>query len=713
MLTPVLRAQWGAGLKEKDYNVEGASYQIPDFAKDTPPLNILIQIIGSRGDVQPFIALGKQLKERYRHRVRVATHPTFKGFVEENGLEFFSLGGDPSELMAFMVKNPGLMPGVETLKSGEVSKRRKSMWEMLLGGWRACIEPGDGMSYQPAVGGGNSASIATPFVADAIIANPPSFGHIHCAERLGVPLHLMFTMPWSPTSAFPHPLANIQSSNAESNITNFLSYALVDMMTWQGLGDLVNRFREGTLGLEAVSTMWAPGMISRLKVPHTYCWSPTLIPKPADWPSRIKISGFYFLSLASSYSPPPELERFLNAGPPPVYIGFGSIVVEDPNALTRKILEAVAQVGCRALVSKGWGGVGAGELDIPENVMLLGNCPHDWLFPRCAAVVHHGGAGTTAAGIRCGKPTVICSFFGDQPFWGAMVAKAGAGPNFIPHKELTSQNLALAIQAALGREMQARAEAMGDSIKAETGVENGAMSFLSSVEEMGLARCDLLPDRVAVWKVRSGIRKLSALAASVLVEANLIEGGFGGLRLWRHKEWPVNSGPTDPVTGGAGAIVGTMGSIMMGVGDFPIEIFKAVTKDKGKGVEGQPSTPGSTPGSPMHDNTSVDSFATATSEKTGKSEKIRPGTPGTPGTPNSTTDKGKQKEGGGFKFDAEFVGNAMGATKGVRRIVGAGMRCKASRYLSLLHNITDISSTYGFHIGHLPRLPQCPSPIWR
>ena len=454
ILTPALRAQWGAGGKEKDYDVEGAKYQVPEFAKDTPPLNILIQIIGSRGDVQPFIALGKELKERYRHRVRVATHPTFKGFVQGNGLEFFSLGGDPSELMAFMVKNPGLIPGMESLKAGDVTKRRQGMWEMLLGGWRACIEPGDGMSYQPAIGGGNNVPQGQPFVADAIIANPPSFAHIHCAERLGIPLHLMFTMPWSPTSAFPHPLANIQSSNVEPNLTNFLSYALVDMMTWQGLGNLVNKFREGTLGLEPVSTMWVPGMISRLRVPHTYCWSRTLIRKPNHWPSQIKISGFYFLSLAFSYSPPPELERFLNAGPPPVYIGFGSIVVDDPNALTQKILDAVSYVGCRALVSKGWGGVGTSELDIPDNVMLLGNCPHDWLFPRYAAVVHHGGAGTTAAGIRWGKQTVICSFFGDQPFWGAMVAKAGAGPNYIPHEQLTSQNLAEAIQVVLGKEMQ-------------------------------------------------------------------------------------------------------------------------------------------------------------------------------------------------------------------------------------------------------------------
>ena len=155
-------------------------------------------------------------------------------------------------------------------------------------------------------------------------------------------------MPWSATASFPHPLANVQSTNADSAVTNYLSYALVDIMTWQGLGDLVNKFREKTLGLEAVSTMWAPGMIARLKVPHTYAWSPTLIPKPKDWGPELDISGFFFLSLGDQYTPPANLQTFLDVGPPPVYIGFGSIVVDDPNKLTNTILEAIKRSGCRA-----------------------------------------------------------------------------------------------------------------------------------------------------------------------------------------------------------------------------------------------------------------------------------------------------------------------------------------------------------------------------
>ncbi len=161
--------------------------------------------MGSRGDVQPFVALGKVLKETYSHRVRLATHPVFKDFVEDNGLEFFSIGGDPSELMAFMVKNPGLMPGFDTLRSGDVGKRRKGIAEMVKGCWRSCIEAGDGFGpeasdsvLEDAMSTDSGISMqynhfGKPFVADAIIANPPSFAHIHCAEKLGIPLHMMFT----------------------------------------------------------------------------------------------------------------------------------------------------------------------------------------------------------------------------------------------------------------------------------------------------------------------------------------------------------------------------------------------------------------------------------------------------------------------------------------------------------------------------------------
>jgi hypothetical protein len=137
--------------------------------------------------VQPFVALGIELQKNYGHRIRLATHGTFKKFVEENGLEFFEVGGDPAELMAFMVKNPGLIPGMKSLKAGDVGKRRKGMAEILEGCWKSCADADEAKMDE------NNPRCTKPFIANAIIANPPSFAHIHCAEKLGVPLHLMFT----------------------------------------------------------------------------------------------------------------------------------------------------------------------------------------------------------------------------------------------------------------------------------------------------------------------------------------------------------------------------------------------------------------------------------------------------------------------------------------------------------------------------------------
>lgn len=182
-------------------------------------LNIVIQVVGSRGDVQPFIALGNEL-QKYGHRVRLATHDVFGSMVQTAGLEFYPIGGDPAELMAYMVKNPGLIPSMKSLKEGDILKKRLMIEEMLHGCWKSCI------ADDPAT--------STPFVADAIIANPPSFAHVHCAQALGIPVHLMFTMPWSPTTAYPHPLANLKYSGTNLKFANSVSYGIVEWLTWQG-----------------------------------------------------------------------------------------------------------------------------------------------------------------------------------------------------------------------------------------------------------------------------------------------------------------------------------------------------------------------------------------------------------------------------------------------------------------------------------------------
>jgi UDP:flavonoid glycosyltransferase YjiC (YdhE family) len=546
-----------------------------------PPLNVVIQVVGSRGDVQPFVALGKVLKDTYGHRVRLATHPNFKGFVQENGLKFFSIGGDPSRLMAFMVKNPGLMPGFRSLLSGDVGQRRRDVAEYIQGCWRSCYKAGDGMSIRAtdddfSESSGNDRGpepAARPFVADCIIANPPSFAHIHCAEKLGIPLHIMFTMPYSPTQSFPHPLANIQSSNADPQLTNYISYAMIEVLMWQGLGDIINRFRVKCLGLDPVSLIWAPGMLQRLKVPHTCCWSPALIAKPKDWGPHISICGFFTLSSASNYTPPPDLQAFLDAGLPPVYIGFGSIILDDPVAMTELIFEAVRKTGQRVLLSKGWGGMGANELCIPDGVFMLGNVPHDRLFKHVSCVVHHGGAGTTAAGITAGRPTLVVPFFGDQPFWGKMVARAGAGPDLIPHKQLTADKLADAINFCLKSESLERAKELASKIAAERGSDMGAQSFHQYLEVDRL-RCTLAPSRTAAWHIKRTQVRLSAFAACTLANANLVD--FHDLKLFRPQEYYTDEGPWDPISGFATAVFGAISSMAMGVADFPSETLKAL-----------------------------------------------------------------------------------------------------------------------------------------
>ena len=251
--------------------------------------------------------------------------------------------------------------------------------------------------------------------------------------------------------------------------------------------------------------------------------------------------------------------------------------------MTNMIFEAVKLTARRALVSKGWGGLGADEMGIPEGVFMLGNCPHDWLFKHVSAVVHHGGAGTTAAGIAAGRPTVVVPFFGDQPFWGAMTAKAGAGPMPIPYKELTADKLAGAINEALKPESLERAQELSNKIKQEQGSQNGAQSFHQMLKYDDL-RCAVAPKHPAVWRLKRTQVRLSARAATVLAQEG--ELNFSELKLFRPREYETDEGPWDPISGGATAIIGTATTMMMGVADFPIETLKLLNihpESKGKG----------------------------------------------------------------------------------------------------------------------------------
>lgn len=196
--------------------------------------------------------------------------------------------------------------------------------------------------------------------------------------------------------------------------------------------------------------------------------------------------------------------------------------MDDPNAMTRMIFDAIHTSGVRALVSKGWGGLGADDVGLPEGVFMLGNVPHDWLFEHVSAVVHHGGAGTTAAGIKAGKPTFVVPFFGDQPFWGAMISRAKAGPDPIPYKELNAERLAQAIKFCLQPDTLEQAKVLGQKIREEKGTDVGGQSFHSHLDIDSL-RCSVAPSRTAVWRVRRSQVRLSPLAAAVLVERGIVQ----------------------------------------------------------------------------------------------------------------------------------------------------------------------------------------------
>lgn len=419
-----------------------------------PPLAIAILVVGSRGDVQPFIPIGLGLAKR--HRVRLATHGEFRRMVEEAGLEFFPLAGDPRELMDYMVRTGGrIVPTRIDQLVEDVPRKREIVGEILASTWRACTEADPGHAD------------ARAFTADLIVANPPSYGHIHCAEALNAPLHMVFTMPWTPTRMFPHPMTRLDQGGHHP-VLNVLSYSVVNTLMWAGVADLVNDFRERTLGLEAISLTHGPSLLDDAEVPMTYLFPEGLVPRPPDWGSNVELTNFVFWDRADGYTPPDDLRRFLEAGEPPIYVGFGSCVVEDPAALSRTIMEAIRDAGVRAVVSRGWAKLGA-EGEPSPDVLLVDDVPHDWLFPRCRAVCHHGGAGTTAAGLRAGLPTIVVPFFGDQFFWGQVVMDAGAGRT-LPADELAAAALAEAFAFCLGGDAKACAERLGETLRADDGV---------------------------------------------------------------------------------------------------------------------------------------------------------------------------------------------------------------------------------------------------
>ncbi|KAM5562270.1 sterol 3-beta-glucosyltransferase UGT80B1 [Rosa sericea] len=437
------------------HSVEDVPIYLDDTTSSTtksiPRLKIAMLVVGTRGDVQPFLAMAKRFQE-FGHRVRLATHANFSTFVKSAGVEFYPLGGDPRVLAGYMARNKGLIPS----GPGEISIQRKELKAIIESLLPACTEP--------------DIETGVPFKAQAIIANPPAYGHAHVAEALGVPLHIFFTMPWTPTYEFPHPLARVPQSAGY-----WLSYIVVDLLIWWGIRSYINDFRKKKLKLAPIAYFSTyHGSISHL--PTGYMWSPHVVPKPSDWGSLVDVVGYCFLNLGSKYQPQDEFVQWIQKGLKPIYIGFGSMPLDDPKKTTDIILEALKDTGQRGIIDKGWGDLG-NLTEASDSVFLLEDCPHDWLFPQCSAVVHHGGAGTTATGLRAGCPTTIVPFFGDQFFWGDRIHEKGLGPSPIPISQLTVESLSDAIRFMLEPEVKSRALEIAKLIENEDGVAAAVDAF--------------------------------------------------------------------------------------------------------------------------------------------------------------------------------------------------------------------------------------------
>ncbi|MDH4043592.1 MAG: glycosyltransferase [Gemmatimonadota bacterium] len=407
-------------------------------------MRITVLTVGSRGDVQPYLALGAGLRAA-GHDVRLATHARFRDTIEERGLAFRPLEGDPRELIRGRA-------GAEWLASGESTIRFAHRFLRL---FRPLLRP-----YLDDVQAACAGS-------DAIVFAPLAFAAWHVAEALGVPSWMAAVQPATRTRAFPAlPAAARESPGGAYNLA---THILTEQLVWQALRPALNAWRRESLALRPLPLRGPFRLMQTRRTPVLYGFSPLVLPKPTDWPPWYQLTGYWFLDRPAGWSPPPRVARFLASGPPPVYVGFGSMVPRDPAATTDLVLGALRRAGVRGILATGW--MGETTVSLPDQVLAVDDIPHDWLFPRVAAVVHHGGAGTTAAAMRAGRPAVVVPFFADQPFWAGRVAGLGVGPPPIPHRRLTLDRLAWAIRIAVRDDAVARrALALGDRLRAEDGV---------------------------------------------------------------------------------------------------------------------------------------------------------------------------------------------------------------------------------------------------
>ncbi len=405
-------------------------------------MKIAIIASGSRGDVQPHVALGLGL-QRAGHRVRVVTSQDFEALVTSHGLTFVDLGGSMEAVARDM--RP-------LLESGNVLRIMAAMGKAA-----------DRFAQEAARRGLEGCRDA-----DLIVAGLGGlFIGLALAEKLAVPFLPAYLYPFAPTQAFPGVLTPLPAAPRLS-WANKASHHLTQQLLWQTTRTADTKARTEVLALPP-APFWGPfGHLESGDRLALYGYSPQVIPRPGDWGPGQQVTGYWFLDPPSSWQPPSDLLAFLEAGPAPVFIGFGSMGSMDPEATADLVLGALARAGQRGVLSSGWGGLRKDKL--PDSVCMVGSLPHAWLFPRMAAVVHHGGAGTTGAGLASGRPSIVTPVMGDQPFWGKRVHDLGVGPTPIPRRHLSVDSLADAIESAVGNDtMREKAADLGERLRAEDG----------------------------------------------------------------------------------------------------------------------------------------------------------------------------------------------------------------------------------------------------
>ncbi len=419
-------------------------------------MRIAIITLGSRGDVQPYIALALGL-QKAGHTLRLVTQENYEPLVVSYGLDFWCMRGNVQDVLEGVEMRELLEKGNLLAITNLMAKEtRRAAVQWAEDGLVAC----QGMDLL-------ITSLGGIFICVAL------------AEKLDIPLVQTHLAPFTPTKTFPSALIP-QSLPNLGGAFNLLSQQITQQITWLGFQPAFSLARQKVLGLPP-ATFSRPFHSDHSKgLPTMYGFSPSVIHKPLDWDADNHVTGYWFLDSADNWTPPSNLMDFLEAGPPPVYIGFGSMSSRKPEETTELVVKALEKTNQRALLFSGWGGLH--REDLPDSVFMIDSVPHAWLFPHVAAVVHHGGAGTIAAGLRAGMPSIVIPFFGDQPFWGKRVHDLGVGPAPIPRSKLTVDRLAQAIQEAVtNKAMRQRAADLGAKIQTEDGIAN-AVELIQNIE---------------------------------------------------------------------------------------------------------------------------------------------------------------------------------------------------------------------------------------